>query len=92
MTTARRLADQRTPLALAALALLAACGFVVGWLLPPAYSRTIEQVRALLDPIAMGALCFGLFHLQVKQRRATLVATLLCCCSFVAAVLALMRH
>jgi predicted membrane protein len=91
MNAAPRSANQRTPLALVTLAVLAAGGMVVGWLLPASYSSTIEQVRAVLDPICMGALCIGLIHLQVKQRRATLVATLLCCCSFVAMLLAVLR-
>lgn len=83
---------QRTPLALASLGLLAAGGFVLGWLLPPACSRTFEQVRAVLDPICMGTICIGLIRMQMKQRRATIVATLLCGCSFVAMVLAVIRH
>jgi len=91
MNTVPSSVNQRAPFTLITLALLAAGGFVVGWLLPPVYSRTIEQVRALLDPICMGTLCVGLIHLQMKQRRATLGATLLCLCSFVAAASVVLR-
>lgn len=91
MNAAPRSAKQRAPLALVTLPVLAAGGLVVGWLLSPAYSHTTEQVLALLDPICMGTLCVGLIHLQVARRRATIVATLLCCCSFVATILAVLR-
>jgi peptidoglycan/LPS O-acetylase OafA/YrhL len=92
MNPTPRLANQGTPFALVILALLAAAGFFVGWLLPPAYSHRMDQVGARLSPALMGALCIGLIRLQVKQRRASLVATLLCCASFVAALLTVLRH
>lgn len=92
MSSTSSAAGQHTRLALAALALLAACGLAAGWLLPPAYSNTIDQVRAVLDPVSMGAIGIGLIHLQVKQGRASVLATLLCCCSFVLGVLSILRH
>jgi peptidoglycan/LPS O-acetylase OafA/YrhL len=91
MNPAPRLARRRTPLALVILALLAGGGIALGWLRPPAYSRTLDQVLARLAPVSMGALCIGLIRLQVKQRRATILATLLSCCAFAAAVHALWR-
>lgn len=91
MSTSLGTARQRTPLALVLLAVLAAGGVASGWLLPPAYSSSFAQLRAVGDPIVMTALGVCLVHLQIVRRRMTVVATLLCVCFFIAAALAILR-
>ena len=89
MSASLSAARQRARLGLVLIALLAAGGVAVGWLLPPAYSWTFDRARAVLDPIVMTALGICLVYLQVVRRRVTVVATLLCACFFIAAALAI---
>lgn len=85
-------ASPRAPLKVVLIALLAAVGVALGWFLPPVYLHTIDQIRKVLEPVAWLALCFGLIHLQLKQRRVSIAASLLCCCSLVLAILAVLRN